>query len=95
MECVMNKFWIIPFAFIFGGKKVRKRLHYILLARRWWRTFGAGFMEEFREVLQHGKGNCNNFPWCIRRRLDPDYQWEVPVPEYLTDIEVTQGWLLV
>jgi hypothetical protein len=94
--------WVAPFVFLFGGKELRRRLRYALKARAWWRNEdGVGstdiadaILYQMEESILHIKGQCSNFSWCIRARLDPDYRFDVPVPEFLTEEEVTQGWFL-
>jgi hypothetical protein len=96
----MTALWVVPFVLIFGGKQERRRLHHIRQAQAWWRTALGdhlgfeGLLWQLKEVYEHERGKCNNFSWCVRSRIDPDYEWEIPVPEYLTAEEVTQGWLL-
>lgn len=87
----MNKLWIIPFVWIFGGKLARRRLRYIRRAQYWWRYAGEGLVEGLDEVINHIRGECRNYGACVRDRIDG---YEIPVPEYLTLEEVTYGWLL-
>lgn len=93
----MTALWVVPFVWLLGGKENRRRLRYIMQARAWYRNNMEGLAEMreyFDELKLHRDGNCSNYAWCIRNRLNPEWDWAVPPPEYLKLSEVTQGWFM-